>query len=240
MTRQRGMALLLVLWAQALLTVALGALVIEVRQQMRLAAWQRSQLQATLAAEAGISLAIIALGDTLPARRWVADGQVRIRSFESARLEITVRSERGKLDLNTAPGAQFVRLLTVLGAPTGQARALGEALDRRRGAGQPPLRAVEELRDLATMNSALYRAVAAEVTVWSGLEAPDPAFASEAVRSALRLPHIRGLAGDPGQALEIRARAYLPDGASARVDSTVVLSGTGNGASPYRVVRYDQ
>lgn len=240
MSRQRGMALLLVLWAQALLTVALGTLVIEVRQQTRLAAWQRGQLQATLAAEAGVSLAVMALSDPLPGRRWLADGQVRVRGFDSARLEITVRSERGKLDINTAPAADFARLLTALGASSSQARALGEALDRRRGPEQPPLRAVEELRDLPSMESALYRAIAQEVTVWSGLDAPDPVFASPVLRSALRLPPIRGVARDPGQALEIAVRAYLPDGSSTRVDNTVLLSGTAGDAQPYRVVRYDQ
>lgn len=234
------MALLLVLWAQALLTVALGALAVEVRQQMRLAAWQRGQLQATLAAEAGISLAVLALSDPRPARRWIADGRVQVRSFDAARLQIRVRSERGKLDINTTPSVDFARLLATLGASAGQARALGEALEQRRGSRQPPLRAVEELRDLPAMNNALYRAVAGEVTVWSGLESPDPAFASAVLRDALRLPRIRAAVGDPGQALEISVQASLPDGSSAEIDSTVVLSSDPGGARPYRVVRYEQ
>jgi len=235
---QQGMALLLVLWAMALLAMLLGTLVVEVRQQARLGLWQTEHTRASLAAEAGLNLAVRALTDADPPRRWVADGRVQALRFDDATLQVSVRSERGKLDLNAAAAADFARLVEALGS--GQGRALAAALEQRRDGNQPPLRALEELRDLPGMSTALYQALVPDVTVWSGQESPDPAFASPVLQRALGLPRVAALAGDPGQVLSIRSQAQLPDGFTAVIDSTVLLSPMENGARPFRVVRYNE
>lgn len=240
MRSQRGMALLLVLWAQALLTILLGALVVDVRQQMRLAAWQRDQIKASLAAEAGLSLAVQGLSDPATRGRWLADGREQAVVFDGARLQISVRSERGKLDLNTAQAQDFARLLAVLGASGAQARTLAQALQLRRAEDQPPLRVLEELRDLPAMDAALYRAALDELTVWSGLESPDPAFATPALKRALNLPQVRPEGAEPGQALGIRVRVWLANGFATELDTTVVLTSATRGARPFRVVRYNR
>ncbi|WAH56007.1 type II secretion system protein GspK [Pseudomonas silvicola] len=235
---QQGMALLLVLWAMALLAMLLGTLVVEVRQQARLGLWQTEHTRASLAAEAGLNLAVRALTDADPPRRWVADGRVQALRFDDATLQVSVRSERGKLDLNAAAAADFARLVEALGS--GQGRALAAALEQRRDGNQPPLRALEELRDLPGMSTALYQALVPDVTVWSGQENPDPAFASPVLQRALGLPRVAALAGDAGQVLSIRSQAQLPDGFTAVIDSTVLLSPMENGARPFRVVRYNE
>jgi len=236
--RQRGMALLLVLWAMALLAMLLGTLVVQVRQQARLGLWQTEHTRASLAAEAGLNLAVRALVDTDPQQRWVADGRVQTLRFDDAVLQVSVRSERGKLDLNAGAAGDFARLVAALGA--GQGPALAAALDQRRSDNQPPLRALEELRDLPGMSTALYQALVPEVTVWSGQESPDPAFATPTLQRALGLPRVAALAGDAGQVLSIRSQAQLPDGFTAVIDSTVLLSPMENGARPFRVVRYNE
>jgi len=151
-----------------------------------------------------------------------------------------VRSERGKLDLNAASLADFARLMQALGAAPAQAQAVATALEQRRNGNQPPLRALEELRDLPGMGAALYQALLAEVTVWSGQESPDPAFATPAVQRALRLPSVAALGADPGQVLSIHSQARLPDGFTAAIDSTVLLSPMDNGVRPFRIVRYNE
>jgi len=238
--RQRGMALLLVLWALALLAMLLAGLVVEVRQQARLSLWQREHSRASLAAEAGLNLAVRALSDQDGQRRWQADGRVRALQFDDAQLLVSVRSERGKLDLNAAPAADFARLAQALGASPAQGRALAVALEQRRGDNQPPLRALEELRDLPGMNAALYQALLPQVTVWSGQEGPDPAFATPALQQALALPRVTGLGADAGEVLNIRSQARLPDGFTAVIDSTVLLSGMEDSARPFRIVRYNE
>ena len=74
MKRQRGVALLLVVWVLALLSTLLAGLVGWVHLQNRQALWQRQQTQTLLAAEAGIGLAVMAQLDRDPQRRWNADG----------------------------------------------------------------------------------------------------------------------------------------------------------------------
>lgn len=238
--RQRGMALLLVLWAMALLAILLGALVVEVRQQVQLGRWQSEHTRASLAAEAGLNLAVRALSEPEPQRRWIADGRLQALRFDDARLQVSVRSERGKLDLNAALTTDFARLVQILGATPAQARSMADALEQRRNGNQPPLRALDELRDLAGMNATIYQALLAHVTVWSGQERPDPAFATAALRRALALPKATALGADAGPMLSIRSQAQLPDGITAVIDSTVLLSPMENGARPFRIVRYNQ
>ena len=238
--RQAGMALLLVLWAMALLAILLAGLVVEVRQQARLGLWQREHTRAQLAAEAGLNLAVRAMSDADGQSRWLADGRVQVLQFDDARLQVSVRSERGKLDVNTASAMDFARLLQALGAAPAQARAVAAALDQRREGNQPPLRALEELRNLAGMNAALYQVLVAHVTVWSGQQRPDPAFATPLIHKALVLPKMAALGADAGQVLSIRSQAQLPDGFTAVIDSTVLLSSMENGARPFRILRFNE
>ncbi|WP_426119038.1 type II secretion system minor pseudopilin GspK [Pseudomonas sp. DSP3-2-2] len=240
MNRQRGMALLLVLWALALLMVLLGALVVEVRQQVALGLWQREHTRASLAAEAGMNLAVRALSDPAATRRWIADGRTQTLRFDDASLQISVRSERGKLDMNAAPVTDVTRLLTVLGASPAQARTVAAALDQRRSVDKPPLRALEELRDLAGISGPLYQALLEQVTVWSGMESPDAAFTTVELQRALHLPDMQPVGADPGPIVSIRSQAYLPDGITAVVDSIVLLLPKDSGARPFRVVRYNE
>jgi general secretion pathway protein K len=240
MNRQRGMALVLVLWALALLTVLLGALVVEVRQQVALGLWQREHTRASLAAEAGMNLAVRALSDPAPNRRWITDGRTHTLRFDNASLQVSVRSERGKLDLNAASSTDVSRLLKALGASPSQERTVAAALDERRAVGQPPLRALEELRDLAGMSAPLYQGLLDQVTVWSGMASPDPAFATGVLRRALHLPDIQPLGADAGPILGIRSQAYLPDGITAVVDSTVLLLPIDSGSRPFRILRYNE
>ena len=115
MKRQRGVALLLVLWVLALLSTLLAGLVGWVHLQNRQALWQHQQTQALLAAEAGIGMAVLAQLDRDPLRRWRADGQPHALHFDEASLTVSLTSETGKLDINAAPDELFVRLLLACG-----------------------------------------------------------------------------------------------------------------------------
>lgn len=68
MRRQRGAALLLVLWVLALLSVLLGGLAGWVQLESRQALWHRQHTQTVLAAQAGVALA-------MADRHWIADGR---------------------------------------------------------------------------------------------------------------------------------------------------------------------
>lgn len=129
----RGIALVLVLWVLALLTVMALGLTSTQRTELALARNQIEQAQFRARAEAAIALTIVNLlstplmdptsgqpllaGDDAP---WVPDGQPRTRWFDGVPLQVTLFNEGSRLDLNTAPEDQLAALIeAVLGGPEG-------------------------------------------------------------------------------------------------------------------------
>jgi general secretion pathway protein K len=240
MKHERGVALLLVLWALALLSLLLGGLAGWVQLETRQALFARQHTQALLAAEAGLVLAVQGLADPAQRKRWIADGRDIALHFDDAQLLVSVRSERGKLDLNSAVVGDIARVAQACGAAKDQAAAMAQALNGRRGNGSPPLRVIEEVRQLPGMTQALYLRLLPEVTLWSGMDRPDPAFASGLVRRALNLPNQSAVGADAGQVLMIDSRAQRAGGFAARLQTTVLLSPSEGSAQPYRVLRWQE
>lgn len=233
MRRQRGAALLLVLWVLALLSVLLGGLAGWVQLESRQALWHRQHTQTVLAAQAGVALA-------MADRHWIADGRERLLTFDDAQLHVSLRSERGKLYLVNAEAHDLTRLALACGASPAQATQLAKALDARRKQGLAPFRVLEEVRQLPGMSQALYRQLQPELTLWSDLDRPAPAFASALMRQALNLPQQSAQGADPGEVLVVDSRAQRPGGYEARLQVTVLLSPTEDGAQPYRVLRWQE
>ena len=240
MKRQRGVALLLVLWVLALLGTLLAGLVGWVHLQNRQALWQRQHLQGQLAAEAGIALAVIAQLDRDPQRRWLADRQVHALGFADAELAVSLRSEQGQLDLNAAPAELIARLLQACGAAPAEARQLAHAVEQRRGEDQTPLRMVEELREIPGMTQALYQRAAPYVTLWSGLPSPDPRFAAPWLQRTLNLPRAQPTVTPAGSIITLKSRATLPGGYTTTLRVTLLLNPSKEGARPYRVLRWQE
>lgn len=238
--RQQGVALLVVLWVLALLSLLLGGLAGWVQLESRQALWLRQNTQALLGAEAGLNMTVQGLLDPAQRKRWVADGRVVTLKIDDTQLAVSVRSERGKLDLNSAPAADIARVFQACGADPRQARALAGALAAQRNDGQSPLRVLEEVRSLPGMTRALYERVLPDITVWSGVERPDPAFASPLLRRALNLPNQSAVGADAGAVLSIDARAQRPGGVVALLQTTVLLNPSEGGAQPYRVLRWQE
>lgn len=237
---QRGIALLLVLWALALLSLLLAGLAGWVQLETRQALFARQHTQALLAAEAGLALAVQGLADPAQRRQWVADGRETAVDFDDSRVRLRVRSEHGKLDLNSALAGDAARLAQSCGAGQDQAGAVAKGLESRRGQGLPPLRVVEEVRQLPGMTQALYLCLLPEITLWSGLDRPEPAFASAAIRQALNLPNQSATGMDPGPVLMIESRAQRSGGFAARLQTIVLLSPSEGSAQPYRVLRWQE
>jgi general secretion pathway protein K len=240
MKHQRGVALLLVLWVLALLSLLLGGLAGWVQLETRQALWHRQHTQALLAAEAGVALALQALADPLQRKQWIADGREMPLVFDDAQLQVSLHSERGKLYLNSAEPTDFARLALACGATQAQANRLAKDLEARRNEGLAPFRVVEEVRQLPGMTQTLYSRLAPEISLWSGLDRPDPAFASPLMRHALDLPRQSAVGADPGDVLVIDSRAQRLGGYHARLRTTVLLSPSEESAQPYRVLRWQE
>jgi general secretion pathway protein K len=240
MKKQKGIALLLVLWALALLSLLLGGLAGWVQLETRQGLWQRQHTQALLAAEAGMNQAVQALLDKSHRPRWIADGRGTPLRFDEAQLVVGVTSERGKLDLNAAQVDDVSKVAQACGATRNQAAQLVKALQARRGGDEPPLRVIEELRQLPGMTQVLYSRLLPEVTLWSGLDRPEPAFATPLLKRVLNMPNQAAVGADPGDVVTIESQAQLPSGYSARLQTTVLLNPSEGNAQPYRVLRWQE
>ena len=100
--RERGFALLLVLWSMALLAL-LGAHVVATgRAELQLAGNLRGAAAAEAAADGAVHAAIFHLLDASP-QRWLPDGMAREMALPGGALAVVrVESEQGKVNPNLA------------------------------------------------------------------------------------------------------------------------------------------
>ena len=211
--QQRGIALILVLWIVALLTVIAGNFVFAVRTDTVIAANQVSDARAQAYADAGIHRALYELfKTTADPTRWLANGAPHEWQFEDAKLQINLLDESGKIDLNTAAEPLLLGLLQSVGVDEENANKLlnaildwrdNDTLTRINGAEQAeylaaglkslptnePFQTLEELQDVFGMTPAIYRAIVRALTLHSRLPGFNSAIAPRQVLLAVpRVP----------------------------------------------------
>jgi general secretion pathway protein K len=203
----RGAALILVMWILVLLTVLIGTFAVSARIEAAQARQVRSASIAREAARAGVEYAVLRMLAPDIAQRWVPDGRSYADAIGSAKIEIRVLDESGKVDLNSASPQLLAKLLLATGVDPPRASALAAAIvDYRdeddlvlpggaenaayREAGLPygaknkPYESVAEVQRVLGMDHALYQQLAPLLTVYSGGE-PNPLFAPRTVLLAL-------------------------------------------------------
>ena len=209
--RQRGVALVLVLWILLLVTISTGAYTLMARMDGLEAHTMLWGTHARLAAEAGLNMAVLSLRDPDEEQRWIPDGRPYALQYDDAAIQIEVTDERGKLDINMATEPTLIQLFTANGLDEGQAGELAAAvldwkdpdlLVRPNGAEEEEYLAagyqvgpanrnflmVEELLQVVGLPWDLYVVLEPGLTVWSEQGLPDPAFAP--VQALLALPEM--------------------------------------------------
>lgn len=209
MRRARGAALLFAMWAIALLAALLAGMAVTARGESEAARNAYAQAKARYAADAGIARAVDALRDADPARRWVPDGRDYRFDFDGARVQVNVTDTSGQVDLNAATPEVLKNLFLAAGADEPRAQALADAVqdwrdsddiphpngaeaDTYRRAGltwlprNGPFRSADELARVYGMTDALYRKLEEAVTVYSGRNFPDEAYAGPLALAAGR------------------------------------------------------
>jgi general secretion pathway protein K len=130
-SRQRGFALLIVLWSLALLSF----LTAHITASSHLAALTARNIRGSAVAEAAADGAVyVAIFHALesPGQRWLADGAARVIRGSRAVAEVRIEDEGAKIDLNVAPGALLQALLHTCGvAPSTALRLAGAIYDWR-------------------------------------------------------------------------------------------------------------
>ncbi len=205
---QRGVALLLVLWACTLLAILLGGYATLARTEGLQARYQFAQTQAHYAAEAGLMRALYGLQNPQAKQRWVGDGRPYTFHYDQATVTLTAIDESGKVDLNAASPDVLRGLFQAAGVDSVQAQKLTDhvldwrnpvglegdadsqlaaytAAGRSYGPRHNPFASVEELQMVLGMTPAIYRTVAPVLTIWSGILSPDPNIAPPLALAAI-------------------------------------------------------
>ena len=207
----RGIALIIVLWMLALLTIIIGSFAVLARTESLQSRFLFDTTTARYAAEAGLHRAVVELRNPDIETRWVADGRPYVFPFGEAEVVIRITDESGRIDINATPQAMpemMINLLVSVGLDLQQAelmtdamadwvdpdeepRPLGAELGEYESAGFPygppnaPFTSIDEVQQVIGMSYELFRRIEDSITIHSGRAMVNPAFAPVDVLAAL-------------------------------------------------------
>ena len=136
--RERGFALLLVIWVVAILSVLAAGFAVATRSESRLARNMLEAAEARALAEAGVARAGLALLETDPRRHWRGDDTPHELALDGGTVRIRLEDEAGKIDLNLAPPELLSGLCLGLRIDGTTCAALVDGVAARRRAVPPP------------------------------------------------------------------------------------------------------
>ena len=257
--RERGFALLIVLWSLVLLSLLSAQLLASGRTAVNLAANLRAAAQAQAAADGAIYTAIfhLSIGGS---GQWQADGKPHAFNIGGVNGSVQVTSLAGKINPNVASTVLLAGFFQALGTAPAQASALADAIIAWRNPATTPAAAQALLAEYKRAGMAFgppghgfadLSELAAVIGMKPGLLAsamphmslyqtgdPDPRLADPVVRKALQLSNQTGLdsSGYSGNApaYQISADAGLSGALDVHRQAVVTISGTGD--PPYAIL----
>jgi general secretion pathway protein K len=285
--RQQGIALVLVLWVALLMSVIAGSFALSARTESVQSKILFNEAQARFLAEAGLNRAVFELRNPDPETRWIADGRAYEMELAGAKIEVQVTDESGKIDLNQASDELLIGLFASIGIELNEAIGIVDkimdwkdadeevrlegaedgdyfAADYRYGAKDAPFDTVPELIQVMGVTYDMYRKLEPALTVYSGRNNVNLAFAPREVLMAIdgvtaemaddyiaqrheiidvntALPELmEGFSGQlrgGGTTFSIISKATLANKQFAMIDATIRMGGNLQGR-PYRVVRW--
>lgn len=199
--RSRGVAFIVVVWVLALLAVLLAGFAVIARTEALQARHLAESARARYMAEVGISRAVWELRNPDPLTRWAGDGRGYSFEFEGATIDVAIRDESGKIDLNAVEGPVLMRYLEGRGVDPDRAQRIADAVldwrdaddltqpmgaedaDYERenypyGAADNGFQTVGELQQVMGMDYELHRQLESDLTIWGGSSMPSAGSAS--------------------------------------------------------------
>src|ERR1700687_3626912 len=116
--RDRGFALIIVLWAFVLIALIVGHLTTAGRTELRIAGNLAANAAAQAAADGAIYQAIFNLLNPRPDRRWALDGGAHQLRIGDSVVTVTIEDEAGRINPNLASVALLEGLLRAAGDNT--------------------------------------------------------------------------------------------------------------------------
>ena len=207
--RQGGAALLLVLWLMVLLIALVGAFSLAARTEGLEGRALVDGVRGQQLARAGVEYALTRVSMPDPKRQWRPDGRRYTWAFADGSVEIRIVDEEGKVDLNHADAPLLSGLMQAVGIDRTRAERLaGAIIDWRDsdpltqpvggaedpdyagaglayGAKDADFESSAELLQVLGFTGDDYRRLAPYVTVYTGRDRPEPAYAPAPVLKAL-------------------------------------------------------
>lgn len=248
--RERGFALLIVLWTLVLIAFLVLHLTASGRTEIRIADNLVDNAVAAAAADGGITEAIFNLSNPRPDQRWRLDGAVHSLAIGDSRVTVRLADEAARINPNLASPVLIEALLRVVGSDAGTAQRLAAAIADWVGSaatpqpqaalfaeyraagldyGPPgsPLESLSELGKVLGMTPALLAALRPHLTLYGPPE-PDPTSTDPVVAAALAsIPQLTGanpsLGARPQDVLTVRITASALGPGNARVTRRAIV-----------------
>jgi len=205
--RDRGFALIVVLWTLVLIAFIVAHLTGTGRIESRIAGNLVANAVTAAAADGAVSQTIFKLADPSPERRWLPDGTEHELAIGDCHSVVRVSDEAGRINPSLASPAILEALLGATGSDPGSARSLASAigewvrtprgaqgqetlLAEYRGAGLDyappgePLETIGELRRVIGMTPSVFDAIRPHLSLFAPAE-PNIAQADPVVKAAM-------------------------------------------------------
>ncbi len=273
---EQGIALLLVLWMMIILIGIIGVFALIASTEQRQGKLLARSVQARYAAEGGVEVATIRLNNPDPLLQWVPDNRVYQYTVDKTRIEIRTVDESGKVDINVADADVIQPLLLAVGVDELKAQSITSAImdwrdpddlltlpggaedpqyfaaERPYGSKDGAFQTISELQQVLGVTPELYSKLKPLITIYSGLNRPNPSFAPPEVLAALglqaqqiaqllaqrdawkpgmpvfTLPDGNPLATSGTGTYSISSLAIEPDGSRAEITATLRVGANGN------------
>ena len=257
--KQRGIALILVLWIMTLLMLIASSFIYAMRTDVVIVANSVARARLEAVADAAVQRGVFEIfkPPQLPGR-WIADGIAQTWGYQGIAVEVSMTDESGKIDINTAADALLRGLFLAQGLKEDEAASMTDAildwrdpdsLKRLRGAEEAeyvaagytykPANAAfqsnEELRLVMGMTPELYEKVAPLITIYSRQPGINASIASRGV--LLALPGATGAIVD--QYVEQREQARAAKLPIPQLAAAAPYSSFANGIVIIRAVASD-
>ena len=207
--KQKGIALIIVLWITTLLTLIASSFIYAMRTDVQIVANSLARLRLEAAADAAVQRGILEMlkPPQLP-NRWTTDGVGQPWSYQGVAVDVSMTDESGKIDINTAADALLRGLFLAQGMKDEEAAAVTDAildwrdpdsLKRLHGAEEAEylaagysykpanaaFQSIEELRLVMGITPELFDKVAPLITIYSRQPGINASIASRGVLRAL-------------------------------------------------------
>lgn len=211
MMKNKGFALIVVLWVVTLLTIMASSFALTIQRETTITGALKEKAEAAALAEAGINYAILMLLNNDSEQQWQANSSLYEIEFAGRRIRMLIADESGKININHASKEQLQQLFTALGVEESGADSLSDAvfdwrdendLHLLNGAEQSQYEAaglnysprngefksIDELQMLLGMTTDLYRQLEGLISVYTENKDISPVTATRAV--LLTLPDV--------------------------------------------------